>query len=274
MQELDPRIVKLSFQVNNQIKTYQGLAITAVGTKYANAIQNEAEITISNLDRSTQDYLLTETSPYNLNRTPKTVTLEAGRVSYGTAVIYRGNVVSSQPSQPPDIAIKLKCLTGNFLKGSVISRSQPGTVSLDAIAKAVSTDLSLTLINEATNKNIANYSYSGAALKQIEQLNTMGNVNAFVDDAALILKNAGVPLSGTMVLLNQSTGMIGIPELTELGVKVKMLLNNHVRLGGGLRIRSSIYPAANGDYVIYKLGFEITNRDTPFYYTAEARRFA
>ncbi len=66
--------------------------------------------------------------------------------------------------------------------------------------------------------------------------------------------------------------MIGIPEFTEQGIKVKMLLDNQTKLGGGLRITSSIYPAVNGDYVIYKLGFDIATRDTPFYYIAEAAR--
>ena len=79
---LDLRIIKVSFIVNGQLKTYtassnEPLNIIATGTKYANALQNEAEITISNLDRATQDYILTETSPYNLNRTSKTITLEA-----------------------------------------------------------------------------------------------------------------------------------------------------------------------------------------------------
>ena len=54
--------------------------------------------------------------------------------------------------------------------------------------------------------------------------------------------------------------------------KVKMLLDNQTRLGGGLRITSNIYPAVNGEYVIYKLGFQISSRDTPFYYIAEAAR--
>jgi hypothetical protein len=66
--------------------------------------------------------------------------------------------------------------------------------------------------------------------------------------------------------------MVGIPEITEQGIKVKYLLDNVSRLGGGLRISSDIYPAVNGLYIIYKLGFEISNRDTPFYYIAEAAR--
>ena len=55
-------------------------------------------------------------------------------------------------------------------------------------------------------------------------------------------------------------------------LKVKFLLDNQTTLGSSLEIQSQQYPAANGTYVIYKLGFQIANRDTPFYYIAEAAR--
>lgn len=242
------------------------------GTKYGNALQNECTVTIMNLDRATQDFILTETSPYILNRTPKTVIVEAGRESYGTALIYRGNIIKSIVSQPPDIAVTLSCLTGNFLKGNIITRSQGGTATLEAIARGVSQDTNTILNFQATNKNIANYSFGGGALNQVEVLNTVGGVNAFIDDNTLIVKNAFIPLTGITRVLSAETGMIGIPEFTEQGIKVKMLLDNQTKLGAGLRINSMQYPAVNGEYVIYKLGFDISSRDVPFYFIAEAAR--
>lgn len=272
-QELDPRIIKISIGVNGRLKTYSSpMNIKASGTKYANALQNDCTITLSNLDRATQDFILTETSPYNLNRTPKLVIVEAGRESYGTAVIYRGNVIKSIVSQPPDVSITLTCLTGNFLKGSIITRNFGGVTPLSTICQGVSQDTQTILDFQATNQNIGNYSYGGGALNQIELLNGMGGINAFIDDDKLIVKNAMVPLNGTTRVLSATTGMIGIPEFTEQGIKVKMLLDNQTRLGSGLRIESEQYPAANGQYVVYKLGFDIASRETPFYYIAEAAR--
>ena len=272
-QQLDPRIIRVSIEVNGVTKTYSSpFAITANGTKFANSLQNECEIVIENLDRATQDYILTETSPYNMNRTPKAVTVEAGRQSYGTAVIYRGNIVSSNVTQPPDIGIVLKCLTGNFIKGNIITRNQPGSAKLSQISKQVAQDTNTLLNFQATDKNIANYSYAGPALKQVELVGAMGGINVFIDDNTLVVKDAFVPLTNTLRILNAETGMIGIPEFTEQGIKVKFLLDNRTTLGGSLRIESKQYPAANGDYVIYKLGFQIATRDTPFYYIAEAAR--
>lgn len=272
-QQLDERIVKVTIEVNGQLKTYSSpLFITANGTKYGNSLQNECQLTIKNLDRSTQDYLLTETSPYNLNRTPKTILIEAGRMSYGTTIIYRGNIVSASISQPPDISVSLKCLTGNFLKGNILTRNQPGSSTLKQISTQIAQDTNTVLNFQATDKNISNYQYAGGSLKQIELLGTMGGLNVFIDDSTLIVKDAFIPLNGVLTILNAETGMIGIPEFTERGIKVTFLIDNKTRLGGALRVTSKQYPAINGTYVIYKLGFQVTTRETPFYYIAEAAR--
>lgn len=273
MNELDPRIIKVTIEVNGRLKTYASpLFIKATGTKYGNSLQNEAEVIIANLDRATQDFILTETSPYNLNRTPKSITVEAGRVSYGTAVIYRGNIITSHVTQPPDIGVYLKCLTGNFIKGNIISRNQPGLAPMSQIVAQIAQDTNTINNFQATNKNISNYAFAGSAPKQVDLVNGFGGVNCFIDDNVLVTKDAFIPLKNTLRILNADTGMIGIPEFTEQGLKVKFLLDNQTTLGGGLRVTSKQYPAVNGDYVIYKLGFEIATRETPFYYIAEAAR--
>ncbi len=270
---LDPRIVKVSIEVNGKLKVYTDpIQLTANGTRYGNALQNECTVTLDNLDVETQDYLLTQTSPYNFNRTPKRVIVEAGRQSYGTAVIYVGNIVRAIVSQPPDITISLQCLTGNFYKGNILSKSWPGTVPMSQIAANVATSLNVGLLYQATDKNITNSAYSGDALGQVGNLAQMGNYNAFIDNNTLIVKDAFIPLNNSLRILSAQTGMIGIPEFTEQGIKVKFLIDNQTTLGSSLRIQSQQYPAANGDYVIYKLGFQIANRNTPFYYIAEAAR--
>lgn len=272
MDELDPRIVRVGVEINGQLKTYDDLAISASGSKFANALQNEAEIRVSNLSKADREYLLTETSPFNQNRTPKRIVLDAGRRSIGASRVFVGDIFSCLPSQPPDIVLTFKSSTGQFQKGNILSRSQAGTASLSTIAKQVAGDLGLTLRFEATDKNIANYAFAGGALKQVDRLGEAGGVNAYVDDNMLIVKNYHVALSGEARVLSEASGMIGIPEITEQGVKVKYLFDTKTRLGGALTIDSKLNPAASGTYVIFKLNFELTNRDTPFYWIAEAKR--
>lgn len=270
--ELDPRILRIGIEVAGRLKIYEGLEITASGTKYANPNQNECEVKISNLDKQTHDYLLTETSPFNLNRVRKKLIVEAGRKSTGASLVYEGDIVSAVGSQPPDIQVVIKAKSGDFDKGNVVARSKGGKTPLSAIARSVASDLGVKLDFQATEKQIANYSHSGAALKQVDRLQTTGAVNAYVNNGVLVVKDFNIPLKGKSRVLDLDKGMIGIPQFTEQGVKVRMLFDNQTDLGYGLDITSIMNPAADGEYVVYKLGFELANRDTPWYLTAEATR--
>jgi hypothetical protein len=271
--QLDERIIRAKIEIDGQLKVFESpLWIESAGTKYANPIQNEAEIRIGNLSKADRDYLLTETSPFNKNATPKKIILEAGRVSTGTSIIYEGDITACKPTQPPDIILSLKSQTGQFLKGQIVSSEQPGSVSLSRLAQQVANDLGLSLRFEAKDKNIANYSFTGGTLKQVDKLGSVGAVSAYVDDNELVVKDIDLPLQGVQRILNEQSGMIGIPEITEQGVKVTMLLDNQTKLGGALKIDSVIYPTINGQYVIYKLGWVISSRDVPFYWVAEAKR--
>lgn len=270
--ELDPRLLRIGIEIAGRLKLYEGLAITASGTKYANANQNECEVKITNLDQETRDFLLTETSPFNKNKRRKILTVEAGRKSTGYALVFSGDITNAVGAQPPDITLTLKAATGDFAKGDIIATSQPGITPLSNIAARIAKDLGASLTFEATPKQISNYSYTGSKIKQIEQLGAMGRVNAYLDDVALIIKDFNAPLEKRTRELNLETGMIGIPEFTEQGIKVKMLFDNQTVLGGGINVTSKLNPAANGLYTVFKLGFELASRDTPFYYIAECTR--
>lgn len=269
---LDPRILRVSIEVNGKVKTVEDLNISAVGVKYANANQNEAEIKISNLDKDTLDYLLTETSPFNANHTKKKIVVEAGRRSTGASIVYVGDICSATVGQPPDVTVAIKSATAEFSKGNIIQRSQPGLCSLRTVAQRVADDLALLLDFQCRDKQIANYSFTGAALRQVDQLGRCGLVNAYVDDKSLVIKNFGEPKKGSTRILSIDSGMVGTPEFTERGVKVAMLFDNQTTLGSGLQIQSIMNPAVNGLYAVYKLSFDLANRDTPFYLIAEASR--
>lgn len=270
--DLDSRIVRVGIEVAGRLQTYDGLAVVATGTKFAGANQNDCEVKITNLARTTRDYIITEASPFNKSKVRKRLIVEAGRTSFGVSTVFVGDIVSACVSQPPDVTVTLKAATGNYDKGNVVQRSQPGLCNLRQIASQVANDLGLSLNFQCSDRQIANYAFTGGALRQVDQLGACGRVNAYVDDGALILKNYGAPLAGSARVVNLDSGMIGIPEFTERGIKVKMLYDNQTKLGSGLVVQSQLNPAANGNYTVYKLGFELASRDTPFYLVAEASR--
>lgn len=279
----DPRIIRVGIEVDGQIKTYgEDFDISVSGSKMANPAENSCEVTISNLTKETRNYILTETSPFNKNRTPKRMIVEIGRVSSlggspssGQAPLSRifvGEIVSSSPSQPPDIALTIKALTKTYDKGIVVTRNGQEQELLSAIAARVAADLSLALDFQATDKTIANYAFSGPKLRQVNHLELAGGVDCFVDDEKMVVKDAGQPLREKVTTLSAKSGMVGLPEATERGIKVSFMLDSPATLGGALKVESEINPALSGDYTIYKLDFQAATRDTPFYWSAEASR--
>ena len=272
MSTLDPRIIRCEIEIDSRLHVYENVYIQASGQKTANTLQNECTIKIGNLSKPVRDYLITETSPYNWPRKRKRVILYAGRRSYGTFKLFEGDIIGCTPTQPPDVMLTMKAKTGVFFMSDFLTGSYAEPVPLSAIASDTAKSMDLTLDFQAQDKLISNYNYSGAKLGQVNKLAEAGSYNAYVDDDRLVVKNADMPLSSLAVTLNKNTGMVGVPEVTEQGIKVKYLLGPQSRPGASLTIDSELNPAANGTFVIYKTTFDISNRDTAWYTTAECRR--
>jgi len=271
---LDLRLIRIGIEVLGRIQWYDDprMNIKAAGTKYANPLQNDCTVTMSGLSRATRDFLLTETSPFNDNRTPKRLIVQAGRVSTGTFNLFTGDMISAEPGGPPDVNLILKAKTQNAQAGNIISTSGGATSKLSGLAAQVARDLGVSLDFQAQDKNIANYAHTGAALRQVQKLQEAGGVAAYIDDDILVVKDAGRPLSGRIQILNQKSGMVGVPKINEKGLSVQFLVGPETVLGGALRIESKFNKAANGDYVINQLAFDVQSHATPFFYTALCTR--
>lgn len=270
---IDSRVVRLGIEISGSVKWYEGLSIYAKGTKFTSPNQGQCTITIVNLNRETREYLMKETNPTSSSRVRKGVILEVGRESFGTTVLYTGDIFRSEPTEKPDLALVLTCITGNFNKGLLVSRSGQELDKLSNIAKAVAQDNGLGLSFEVPDKNIASYSFTGSAFAQIKQLEELSSADVYVDNSTLYVKPKGKPKKGATVrVLNKRTGMIGVPKATENGIKVTMLFDSVTQIGSKIDLTSEINPILDGMYSIYKLDFDISSRDNPFYLTAEANR--
>jgi hypothetical protein len=265
---LDLRRIRIGIEVNGRINYYEGLRVKASGTKYANPLQNDCTVSITGLKQETRDYLLTETSPFNANRTPKRLIVEVGRRSTGLFRLFLGDIESAEPSSPPDIELTIKAKTQLAAAGKLVANAGGSSTSLSTLAQTVAKDMGLSLDFQAKDRNIASYSHTGAALKQVEKLQAAGGVSAYIDDDKLVVKDVLAPLNGRMRVLGMNSGMVGIPKATEKGAKVTYLIDPETAIGGGLRLDSKLNTAMNGDYVINQLSFDAQSHDDPFFYTA------
>jgi len=268
---LDPRILRATIVIGGESRIYENLAMTVTGQKYGNPNQGECKISIANLSKDVRDQILTESSPFNRNPTEKTITVEAGRESTGYSVLYTGNIFRADSTQPPDQITMIRALSGQFQKGDIVSRSQGPLVNLSTICQQVASDLGYSLLFEAEDKKVSNYSFNGPAINQIEVISDLSNVDVFIDNGVMVVKNEREPISGAVRVIGPSD-IVGKPVITEQGIKVTFLYDTQTRLGGMLDITSEQYPAVSGRYTIYRLGYDLANRDNNWYYIAEATR--
>lgn len=270
---IDRRIVRVGIEIEGDIRVYEDLAIRAIGTKRDNALMNEAEITVYNMTREARQYLLTAARPYDYRRVPKRIFLEAGRESYGVGRIFDGMIIEARPTQPPDVGVVMRCLTGHFYRTDIVSKTYGESVNLSEIANGFAESIGVPVDFQATDKRISNYSFIGPALEEIDKMNLAADVNAYLDDDVLVVKDAGAPLNNQYRIISEATGMVGTPELTALGCAFRVMLDPSIKVGQGVTLLSDRYPVVNGNYVIFKLSYDIANRDEPFYMFAETSRY-
>jgi hypothetical protein len=279
--QFDNRIIKIVFTYGTEtatIDTSQGdptdpPMIIASGTKYADPTQNECTLQVANLSRDLRNALATNLTPFDYNQQRKSFALWAGRESTGMFLLYQGDIMTGFPSQPPNIVMQIRSKTLQFFKQDILAQSYAVTTPMSQIAQGVASSLGLNLQFEATDRNIANYSYNGSAAQQVDKLGTLGGMDAYVDDQTLICKNKGMPLKSGTISLSADSGLIGQVEPTEYGIRLKCLLTPAVKLGGTVSLTSVQNPSLNGDYTIYRTGFEIASRDSSFYSVIEATRY-
>lgn len=272
MVDIDQRLLRVTLRDENRVREFSGIAIAAEGYKYAGIGGGRCTISLTNLTREAVNQIATETSPYNQFRNPLSVTLEAGRESFGYTLVFLGDTYRSSVGQPPDTSIDIRCITGFSRSGTILSIDSVENRTLSNLSQDISNRLGLTLDFQANDKILRNFSFSGALSDLPEELESVGGIDVFEDGGRLIVRNKNEAVTGRGPVLT-SSDIIGIPEQTEQGAKVTFFFTPTAQVGGPIRIESTRYPYLNGDYQILKLSFQLTNRDTAFYYTADCGRF-
>ena len=267
---IDKRLLKIEIEVGDTIRTYTDLDISASGTKLSNEIPNEFTIKINNLSKDTRDKILTETNILDKNLKKKKISIYAGRVTTGYSLIFKGDIRQATPSQPPDISLTIITYTGDSAKFETTSRSGGEMIKLSILAKQIANDLGLNLVFEATDKQVGSYSYTGSKIKEVEKLNEVGGINAYVDDDDLIVRNKNVPQKGYIFDISKKNGLIGLPLINERGVSFTILFNEQIIIGSKINLTSEINPTANGSWCVYKITYDLQNRNQSFYMKIEA----
>lgn len=263
----DDRLMEIDIILPGETVTLnESFYLYASGQKFLSATSASCECRIYNLTKEVRQQIITLSSPLLQPRKPIFIQISAGRLSYGKFLLFDGQVLLADVLQPPDIGIVLRGLANNFITGQIENIQYGANTQLSTIVDGVAKSGNWQVNNQCSSKNISNFNYTGTPKDGVEQLNQMGGIQACVDNGVLTTVDADKSLKGDPYILNASTGMVGIPQVTDQGVIVKMMINNQIQLGGSVTVQSEVNPAANGTYKILQINYEIASRDQPFWY--------
>ena len=120
----------------------------ADSAKYTNGSIGECAFKIDNISKATRDFLVTQTSPWSLQRKYANISLSVGRQSKGTFLLFQGDATAANPTQPPNIGLTFGLLTQSLMLGNIGTLNAGATAPLKSIAQQVANQQ----INSATGQ--------------------------------------------------------------------------------------------------------------------------
>ena len=270
---MDKRICYVQIQTPSGDKEIRNISIKGNITRKMSETGSTAKISIANLSREDVEYLTTYTSPYVDQSKKKRINVFAGYESTGVGMIFSGDIYSALPEGLPDTWLNIEAKTEYYNQQNIITISQ-SRMNTKSLASIVANQLELALVwRSKSEKFIDSFNFTGAKTKLLNRLNQMDNFRAYIDNGSLIVVdiNEQPPETSTnkqegyIKLINGDSGMIGIPQPDEHGVKIKVLLDPSVNIGDWFKLESQRLPIVNGFYQVYEMTYDFATREPQYY---------
>lgn len=281
---MDKRICYVQIQTHDGAKQIENIALKGRVERKMSVVGSTAKISIANLSKPDVEYLTTYTSRYVDVGKQKKINIFAGYESTGVGQIFSGDIVSAMPEGMPDTWLNIEAKSNYYNHTNIVSYSVNNSTTQE-IAQNVATQYGLALDwRSKSQKLIDSLNLNGAKSRLLDELNKLDNFRAFIDNGVLrvIDKNDEPPVesqtpavyngnvsdtkkTGYVKYITPESGLIGIPQPDEYGVKVKILIDPSVNLGDWFKLESKKLPILNGFYQIYEMVFDFATREPQYY---------
>ncbi len=268
------RVCYIEVQTGSTVmKRLNGLAIKGRVSRKMGSLFSQARISVANLSADDVEFLTTYTSPYINVNTLKKINIYAGYENTGYGRIFTGDIYKALPNGMPDTWLNIEAKSLYYNQRTPLSYGV-ANVTTSTIAQSIANQLDLTLDWEATeDKTVDSFSFAGSEAELIKEFNQLTDALAYEDNGLLKVVDKVAKTTGRSVkLISKDTGMIGLPEPDQFGIRVRCLLDPSLYCGDWIKVESVKIPSINGYYQIYTLDFDFASRETAFYCDIYARR--
>lgn len=174
--------------------------------------------------------------------------------------VFSGDVVFSVANyqSSPDISLDIIAITGKFaLIKPVPPRTFFGTVDLSSIFGTIADSANLAFENNGVTKKVSNLYLPGTDIQQARRLAANYGIDLYIDDEVMAICPKGAPREGTPVLLSPESGLIGYPQVSDLGVIVRSVFNPTLRFGGKVKVSGSKLDMANKEWYVSNMSLTL-----------------
>lgn len=231
-------------------------------------IPAEAYISIYNLNREDMQFLTTSAATWMAQQS--LIQLYAG-YDNDVKCLFSGQIMDAPPTGFPDLSLEIKGISGAEWMSKQIDIQKSNLKMIDLIdytssvtGYPVNIPSTLRKTNEALNKRLENFSYTGSVWNLLDKIQDMtGGFD--IGDKSVILSTyndntyvwtPNPTEEGEMLLVSEKTGMIGVPHPTGTGVDVTILLNPDINTGDKIYLDSKRVPQCNGTYYVTAIQHE------------------
>ena len=208
-----------------------------------------ANIQIYNLNKTTRDHIFYDWLQIDDLRK---VELSAGYYGGKFGLIYRGVIRSCRPKKErTDVVMEIEAQSGLFVLDNEISLCLD---SGESNKEVVGTIVEKTAILEQGEQAIVEKYFprtvsllGPAALI----LKTYSNEKGFVDNERYLILDPNDAVEGDVRVIDDETGLLGIPERDRTTVKVTCMFEPRIKLGEIIQIKSRIADVFDGQYKVW-----------------------
>lgn len=244
-------------------------------------VSSQANIDVYNLNRDDLEFL--STTVKTLAQKQNLVQLYAGYEG-DVQLLFSGQVFEGTPQGYPDVILKIRGLSDMKWQGVNLELQKSDFKVIDLIDRAgkemgypVNIDSNLRNNNPLLNKSVEDWSYTGSPIGLLEKAQEMlGGVSADPQTVAISVSNGQINVWSPSVqnqerklVISKESGMIGLPRPTGTGCSVTILMNNGIKPGDLVSVRSERVKILNGDYYVMGITHEGELRGRNWYSTLE-----
>jgi len=273
---MDKRVCYVQIQTPSGDKEIHNISIRGRITRKMSETGSTAKISIANLSREDVEYLTTYTSPYVDQSKKKRINVFAGYESTGVGMIFSGDIYSALPEGLPDTWLNIEAKTEYFNQQNIITLAQ-GRMNTKSLASVAANQLGVNLVwRSKSEKFIDAFNFTGAKAKLLNRINKLDNFHAYIDNNTLYVvdkdeqppeesNTSTTKKTGYVKVINGDSGLIGLPQPDEYGVKIKVLLDPSVNLADWFKLESKRLPIVNGFYQVYEMTYDFATREPQYY---------